>query len=295
MVNQHSRAGGGGGVRTYRIAIDGDLVVADARGEAHQEAVLLLHGFTGDRTVWDEVARELAATHRVVVTDLPGHGDTRVRDEAGRHAMSHTCRLLEGVAAALAIERCTVVGYSMGGRLALHAALELPHLVERLILESASPGLATEQERGARREADEELARFVETSPIEAFVDRWEALPLFATQRALPADARSRIRRRRLACDRRSLAASLREMGTGAQAWLGDRLAQVSAPVLLIAGERDARFAGIARDMLRSLPDARLCVIPGAGHDVHTEAPADFLHVVRDFLQQGEHRCRSSG
>lgn len=280
---------------THRIAIDGDLVVADVRGEAHQDAVLLLHGFTADRAAWDGVARSLAVTHRVVVPDLPGHGETRVRDEAGRHGMSHTCRLLEGVTAALAIERCCLVGYSMGGRLALHAALEMPELVERLVLESASPGLATDEERGARRAADEELARFVESHSIEAFVDRWEALPLFATQQALLPEVRRQIRRRRLACDRSGLAASLRQMGTGAQAWLGDRLAKVAAPVLLIAGERDAKFAAIARDMLRSFPDGRLCVIPGAGHDVHTEAPAPFLGAVCDFLQQGDYECRSTG
>jgi 2-succinyl-6-hydroxy-2,4-cyclohexadiene-1-carboxylate synthase len=280
---------------THQIVIEGDLVVASVRGEAHQDAVLLLHGFTGNRSAWDEVERALAITHRVVVPDLPGHGETRVRDEAGRHGMAHTCRLLEGVMAAFAIERCTVVGYSMGGRLALHAALEIPTLAERLVLESASPGLATEMERRARREADEELARFLESHPIEAFVDRWEALPLFATQQSLPPEARSQIRRRRLACDRGGLAASLREMGTGAQAWLGDRLAKIRVPALMIAGERDAKFATIARDMLRSLPDGRLRVIPGAGHDVHTEAPGAFIDVVRDFLLQGDYECRSSG
>jgi len=288
-------------VTTHRIAVDGDLVVADVRGAAngardgHARTVMLLHGFTGDRTGWDDVARELAVTHRVVVPDLPGHGETRVREEAGRHTMSHTCRLLEGLAAALAVERCAVVGYSMGGRLALHAALETPQLIERLVLESASPGLATEHERRARREADEELARFLESHPIEAFVDRWEALPLFATQRALSADAREPIRRRRLACDRRGLAASLREMGTGAQTWLGERLGKVVAPVLLIAGEHDAKFTGIAHQMLQSFPDGRLRVVPGTGHDVHTEAPAAFLEVVRDFLLQGDYECRSSG
>ena len=280
---------------THRLAIGGDLVVASVHGDGHTDAVLLLHGFTGDRTAWDEVARALATTHRVVVPDLPGHGQTRVHDEAGRYSMSHACRLLERLAAVLAIERFTVVGYSMGGRLALHLALAAPTLVERLVLESASPGLARDEERQARRESDEELARFLESQPIEAFVDRWEAQPLFATQRALPRDVQSRIRDRRLACDRDGLAASLRGMGTGAQAWLGDRVARIGAPVMLIAGERDPRFVAIARDLSLSLHDARLCVIPGAGHDVHTEAPAEFLDVVRDFMQQGDYECRSSG
>jgi len=282
-------------VTTYRIALDGDLVVVDVRGESHHEAVLLLHGFTGDRTSWDQVARELALTHRVVVPDLPGHGETRVREEPGRHGMSHTCRLLEGVARVLAIERFIVLGYSMGGRLALHTALEMPQLVERLVLESASPGLAEDDERRVRRASDEEVARFIESRPIAAFVDRWEAQQLFATQRALPLDIRSRIRARRLACSRKGLAASLREMGTGAQAWLGDRLGEVVVPVMLIAGERDAKFAAIARDMLPSFRDARLCVIPRAGHDVHTEAPAAVIDLVRDFMQQGDYECRSSG
>jgi 2-succinyl-6-hydroxy-2,4-cyclohexadiene-1-carboxylate synthase len=282
-------------VTAHRIVLDGDLVVVEVRGDSHAGTVLLLHGFTGDRSVWDEISRELAATHRVLVPDLPGHGETRVREGAGRHTISHTGRLLGGVAAALGIERLTVIGYSMGGRLALYTALARPDLVDRLVLESASPGLAGDDERRTRRQSDEELARFLESHPIEAFVDRWEAQPLFATQRALSLGTRTRIRERRLACDRNRLAASLREMGAGAQAWLGDRLTEVEAPVLLIAGERDAKFAGIARDMLRSFPDGRLRVIPGAGHDVHTEAPAEFLAVVRDFLLQGDYECRSSG
>ena len=284
-----------GGVTTRRIAIDGDDVVVDVRGEEHPDTVVLLHGFTGDRTAWDDVAGALAVRHRVVVPDLPGHGETRVRDGAGRHGMPHACRLLERLMAALAVERCAVVGYSMGGRFALHVALAMPQLVDRLVLESASPGLAADGERRARRAADEELARFLESFPIEAFVDRWESLPLFATQRALPGETRSRIRRRRLGCDREGLAASLREMGAGAQSWLGDRLAEIAAPVLLIAGERDAKFTDIARDMLRSLRDGRLFVVSGAGHDVHTEAPAAFLDAVRDFLLQGDYECRSSG
>lgn len=177
-----------------------------------------------------------------------------------------------------------LVGYSMGGRIALHRALRRPGRVRRLILESASPGLETAEDRARRRDADEVLARRIVTGGIEAFVDGWEALPLFASQRRLPDDVRRRHRERRLANDPRSLAAALRELGTGTLPSLWDSLEEVRTPTLLIVGALDEKFVEIGHRMTESMTDAHLTIVPHAGHTVHLERPGAWLELVTDFL-----------
>ena len=172
------------------------------------------------------------------------------------------------------------------GRTALQLAVRHPQLVSALVLEGASPGLAAAQERAARVAADEALAERIERDGVEAFVDEWEALPLFATQVALPRERREAIRAGRLAGSAVGLANSLRGMGTGAQEPLHDRLAEVRAPVLMIAGALDEKFSEIARGMARSLPHATIEVIADAGHAAHVERPAAFGDAVLAFLRR---------
>jgi 2-succinyl-6-hydroxy-2,4-cyclohexadiene-1-carboxylate synthase len=275
---------------TLRFIERDGLLVADDRGPAAADAVLLLHGFTGDRSTWSPVAERLAMRRRVIVPDLPGHGATRletVPDLAG------TMRMLAELLAVLGVRAAAVVGYSMGGRLALAFALAAPARVDALVLESASPGLATEDERRRRRAADEALAASIERDGIAAFAARWEAEPLFATQ---PGPVRARLREQRCRNDAAGLAASLRRMGTGAQPWLGDRLPELRRPVLLVTGERDDKFGRIARAMESALPDAQHVVVADAGHAVHLERPDVFGAAVETFLdQRKEGACRSNG
>lgn len=275
---------------TVRVLERDGIVVADDLGPASERAVLLLHGFTGDRSTWHPLAERLAARRRVIVPDLPGHGDTRLRavpDMAGTTAM------LGDLLATVGVRSTTPVGYSMGGRVALHVALSALVPVEGLVLVSASPGLATEAERRRRCDDDDALAASIERDGVAAFAERWEAQPLFATQ---PAALRARLRARRVAASGPGLAASLRRLGTGAQPWLGDRLGALGCPVLLVTGEHDGKFQRIAAAMEGAIPHARHVVIPDAGHAVHLERPDAFGAVLETFLDQREdHACRSSG
>ena len=120
---------------------------------------------------------------------------------------------VEQVAAALSLARMHVVGYSMGGRVALSLAVAHPDRVASLLLVGASPGLAEAEERAARIKADEALARQIEQDGLERFVDYWMALPLFASQSVLGEDALARARTQRLRSDPAGLANSLRGMG----------------------------------------------------------------------------------
>jgi 2-succinyl-6-hydroxy-2,4-cyclohexadiene-1-carboxylate synthase len=167
-------------------------------------------------------------------------------------------------------ERFTLVGYSQGGRIALHAALAHPQRVERLVLIGASPGLADPGEREARRLADERLADRIEKMTIEQFAAEWARTPVLAD--VDPAVA-ARAHADRLRSTPAGLAAALRGLGTGALPSLWDRLRELTQPVTLISGVRDTRFQAVASGMAALLPNATVVTVPGAGHAVHLERP----------------------
>jgi 2-succinyl-6-hydroxy-2,4-cyclohexadiene-1-carboxylate synthase len=169
----------------------------------------------------------------------------------------------------------------MGGRIALYSAFS--GYFRALILESASAGLADATERDQRRHSDEILAASIERNGIEAFVRHWENLPLFASQRALPADIRQELRVQRMSNTTTGLAHSLRGMGTGMQPGLHTQLPTLDLPVLLIAGELDPKFCAIAQHMGQLLPQSQVQIVANAGHAVHLEQPLTFQKLVKAF------------
>lgn len=265
-----------------RIEANGLSYHVETAGEG--APLLLLHGFTGSAAAWHPFLPDWSRRFRTVAVDLPGHGRTGAPRDSARYrteaAVDDLCRLMDR----LSIGRAAVLGYSMGGRLALSLAMLRPERVAALILESSSPGLASAEERVARVKQDEALADRIEREGIERFVDYWENLPLFASVKRLPDDVRERLRRGRLANRTHGLAGSLRGMGTGVQPSWWHRLPELNVPVQLITGERDAKFRGIAERMQRALPDCRLAVVPDAGHLVHVEKPELFATIVVNFL-----------
>lgn len=274
----------GPGPRERRVPVEEGLALrVHERGAG--PPLLLLHGFTGSVEAWGEpLLAALACGHRVLAVDLHGHGRSDAPADPARLTVERVVDDLARVLEALDAPRATWVGYSMGGRVALAAAALRPGRVDRLVLESASPGLASAEERRQRREDDEARARDLEEGGIEAFVERWMALPLFATQRSLPRPVREAERRRRLGNRPGALAASLRGMGTGSQPSFWEALPSVRAPALLLTGAEDAKFRGLADAMAASLPDARRRDVAGAGHAVHLEAPDAWIEAVRGFL-----------
>jgi 2-succinyl-6-hydroxy-2,4-cyclohexadiene-1-carboxylate synthase len=179
-----------------------------------------------------------------------------------------------------------VLGYSMGGRLALALATSHPDRVRSLILESASPGMADEQERLARRLADEHLADRIEQGGLAAFVAEWERLPMWESQAALPEVDRLQQKNIRLSHSAAGLTANIRSTGTGAQPSYWELLPGLKTPTLLIAGELDHKFAGIAVNMHVVLPDSRLEIVSDAGHAVHLEQSARYAQLVSQFVAQ---------
>jgi 2-succinyl-6-hydroxy-2,4-cyclohexadiene-1-carboxylate synthase len=219
------------------------------------------------------------------VVDLLGHGQTEAPTDPDRYTIEQSASDLAGLLTTIASGPINLLGYSMGGRLALYFALHYPYLVQRLILESASPGLPDVTSQQERVRSDEQLANAIETQGMVAFVERWEALPLFATQHALPADVQTMLHEQRLRNRPHGLANSLRGMGTGAQPSLWEQLPGLSVSTLLLAGALDEKFKIIAEQMATYLPKATVAIVPDAGHTIHLEQPQAFQTQVINFLQ----------
>jgi len=245
--------------------------------------LVLLHGFTQTGASWEPVRREVGERYRSHAPDLRGHGTA-----SGRRYVTFEA-VIEDIAT-LVDGPFVLVGYSMGGRIALAFALARPERVDRLVLVSASPGLADRGEREVRRSADEALAGEIERSTIEAFAGRWAAQPLFAGQR--PKVAR-RAHDDRLRNTPAGLAGALRGLGTGVMEPLWSHLADLGMPVDLVVGERDLKFRAINERMTEAMLDARLHVITGAGHAAHLENPEALARLVLEVRRPAGRRAEA--
>ena len=246
--------------------------------------LVLLHGFTGSATTWAPLRDALGDRVATLAVDLPGHGASGAPSDPDRYALGSLAGDLTRVLDAFGVGRAAVLGYSLGARAALRFALDHPARVAAVVLESVSPGIVDAAERAARRASDAALADDIEREGIAAFVDRWERLPLWASQHALAPAARAELRAQRLANRPQGLANSLRGAGAAADAPVVERLATLRVPALLVAGALDAKYVAIGRMMEQTMPRAQLRVVANAGHAVHLEQPAAFAALVAEFL-----------
>jgi 2-succinyl-6-hydroxy-2,4-cyclohexadiene-1-carboxylate synthase len=260
------------GVR-YQLEIQGD-----------GPPLVLLHGFTGSTRSWSALVPIFARSHRAIAIDLLGHGLSDSPSDPRRYAIGRAVEDLLEIFDRLDLARVNLLGYSMGGRVALSLAIAMPARIDSLILESASDGIGLAEERVERARSDAALAAFIETEGIIAFVDRWEQVPLFSTQRELPPDVRATLREQRLRGNPIGLANSLRGMGNGVMEPLSARLANVRARTLLIVGALDSKYRQKGEAIAAAMPAARLVVVPRAGHAIHLERPGAFVEAIQDFL-----------
>jgi 2-succinyl-6-hydroxy-2,4-cyclohexadiene-1-carboxylate synthase len=265
-----------------RVRADGAAYSVSTGGEG--PPLLLIHGFTGRGTDWAPFLPALRRRTTTISVDLLGHGRSDSPADPARHAVERQAADMAVVLRELDAVPATVAGYSLGARVALRLAVAEPEAVARLVLESPSAGVADPAARAQRRAADEQLAQLLDGDGIDAFVDRWEDLPLFAPERTLPAAHRARLHAARLRNRPEGLAASLRGAGQGAMEPLHGRLAGVTVPTLVVAGARDEAGADRARAIAAGIPNARLEIMEGIGHAPHREAPQRFRRLLLDFL-----------
>jgi 2-succinyl-6-hydroxy-2,4-cyclohexadiene-1-carboxylate synthase len=232
--------------------------------------IVLLHGFTHTGASWDPVRAALPERYLALAPDIRGHG-------SASGARPVTLEAVLGDLAAQSRDSFILVGYSMGGRIALHAALHLKTGIRGLVLVGASPGIADPAERRVRRRADERLADQIESASIEEVAARWARMPLLSGQ---PAHVAAAARADRLRSTPAGLASALRGLGTGALPSLWGRLEAPGIPATLVVGEHDRKFREIAARMAAELSHADVAVVPGAGHAAHLEAPERVAEII---------------
>jgi 2-succinyl-6-hydroxy-2,4-cyclohexadiene-1-carboxylate synthase len=238
-------------------------------------ALLALHGFTGSPRSWDFLPHQ--PTVRRFVPALVGHsGSAAGPDVVDFEAEVDRLARLSADADAL-----HVVGYSLGARLALGLAIRHPSRVARLTLISGHPGLDSDAERVARRAADERWCELLLTRGSHAFVDAWQAQPLWATQARLDTALLSRKRSERLSHDPLGLSRSLRVTGLAEMPNYRQGLAQLKVPLTLIAGNLDAKFRKLAEQMASTVAHAKVLIADGAGHDLLLERPELITELIR--------------
>lgn len=252
------------------IRIEGPPVT-EGTSFADRSPVVAIHGFTQNIDCWGPFGDLLASAGQTTFVDAPGHGQSQHDSvdlwEAARLTVTSAGH---GV----------YVGYSMGGRIALHAALAHPEALAGLVLIGATAGIRSPKERHERRDADSLLAESLRTEGLEKFLARWLAGPLFAGLTNEQACQHQRLRNR---AD--GLAASLLACGTGSQDDLWDRLAEINVPVLLLSGSEDSKFTDLAQTMLgRFGGPVEHQVIQDAGHCVHLEAPGDAFAAIEQWM-----------
>ena len=252
--------------------------------------LLLLHGFSGSSESLDDAASRLQHRFQTIRLDLIGHGRSPSPTDPSAYSMQSCVAQIVDALDELGIESAHVLGYSMGGRVALALGAWQPERVRSALLVGASAGLADARRRVERVARDEALASRIESGGLISFVDEWMSQALFATQQRLGSRALAVAREQRLASDPIGLAGSLRGMGSGAQPPLQHLLRELRTPLLFVAGERDVKFSAIASSLASLAPEADCCVVPRAGHAVHLEEPEAFGRIANSFFSDMEQR-----
>ncbi|NET42229.1 2-succinyl-6-hydroxy-2,4-cyclohexadiene-1-carboxylate synthase [Okeania sp. SIO2B3] len=254
-------------------------------GKTNKPVILLLHGFMGSSNDFVDFIPQLCKYFCCLTVDLPGHGKTIVTGSDGYYDMENTAIGLIHLLDELKIDNCYLFGYSMGGRLALYMAINFPTRFNRVILESASPGLKTEVERSLRCQSDLRLADKLENSNFQEFLSNWYSQALFKSLRQN--NSFEKVIERRLENKPLELAKSLLNLGTGNQPSLWDKLSNHQIPTLLMVGEFDDKFQAINLKIVELCQVVHLKIIPESGHNIHWENPQKWIESLINFLVEG--------
>lgn len=247
-------------------------------------ALLFLHGFMGTGMDWRPIATHFAGQYFCLLLDLPGHGQNTLVLPQNTLDFDTVCTGLKQLLLELKLQRVTLVGYSMGGRVALYFAVKFPQHVEKLVVESANPGIQDPAARAKRAALDDLRASQILAGGMEDFVDIWYNLELFASLKRFPRRW-ANTNKQRKQNNPQWAAKVIREMSPGRQPPLWSHLSQLKMPVLLLAGVLDTKYATLVSQMGKLIPQASVQIVPNAGHNIHLEQPQMFANYLEYFLQ----------
>lgn len=263
------------------IAIEGCRYYAEVKGSG--PTLVCLHGFAENSGTWEALQLQDC---QMVLVDLLGHGRSAKPRFLEPYGLPVLLRHLHELMAELGCTRYSLLGYSLGGRIALAYGTAYPREVQGLILESSAYGIGDEEQRMLRREQDAWLAREILDKGMEWFAEYWSGLPLFDSQTRLPPAIRAKIRARRLENAPHALANTLLGSGQGVFPCFREQIPALAMPILYIHGEQDEKYKEIGRELTELNPGIRREMVPGAGHNAHLENPVAFEKMVRNFMRE---------
>ncbi|MFM7886340.1 MAG: 2-succinyl-6-hydroxy-2,4-cyclohexadiene-1-carboxylate synthase [Pseudanabaena sp.] len=281
-----------------RVQIGNCGVTYYTEGDPSHPAVLFLHGFMGDRHDFKQAIAKLSKQFYCVAIDLMGHGQTCFIDQSPQDAViaskqeyyytiQANATLVIKFLDFLRLDCCFLIGYSMGGRLALYLTIHFPRYFHKTVLESASAGLRTDAERSDRLAKDQQLATKLENlehGDFRQLLDNWYQQPIFNSLRSHPDFPE--LLEQRLNNTPVQLAKSLRNLSTGMQPSLWEDLPKITMPVLLLAGELDPKFVKINQQMEQLTKYSQLEIVPNCGHNIHFENPELFVKQIQAFFHK---------
>ncbi len=262
------------------ITIDNLRYSVDVRGTG--QPLICLHGFAENLSTWELLQQDNC---QMVLPDLLGHGNSEKPHSLEPYELPVLLRHLHELIGNFGYTTYSLLGYSMGGRLALAYALAYPQEVQQLILESSSYGECDAKNRVNRRNHDIWLANSILENGIEWFNDYWSNLDLFASQSHLSLRVREKISERRLRNAPHALANTLLGTGQGVYPCLKNQISDLSMPILYINGEYDEKYLKVGQEFTQLNPRIRREIITGAGHNTHIENPNRFSEIVNSFIQ----------
>jgi len=252
--------------------------------DKEKSTILFLHGFTGKSVDWKDVAEQVDERFNKIALDLVGHGKSSSPADIQYYKIESMIDQIDHILSYLSLKKIILIGYSMGGRVALSFAIEKSDFIKGLILESTTAGIKSEKERTERKNSDDELAAYLEKNNFESFIDKWLDKEIFGTIRRFSNVKIKTIKEEKLKNSRAGLANSLRGFGTGNMDYLGDKLSELKMPVLLLSGQLDSKFTKLNAEMQKQIPNSKHVVVSNAGHNIHLEEQKKFVKAINKFL-----------
>ena len=279
---------------TLKVQIDNYRFTYFCKGDLSHPAILFLHGFMGDRTEFELTIADISKQFYCVAINLPAHGEIdvikqmtdQIADQDDYYTIQSTANLVIKFLDFLRIEQCFLVGYSMGGRLALYLTIYFPQYFHKVVLESASAGLRTAAEKSNRLAKDQKLATELEHlkhHDFRLFLENWYQQSIFASLRSHPNFPQ--MLEKRLNNSPAQLAKSLRNLSIGMQPSLWEKLSENEVPLLLLVGELDLKFVQINQQMQQLCKLSQLEIVPNCGHNIHFENPNLFIEKIQSFFK----------
>lgn len=251
-----------------------------SNGYKSSEAIVLFHGFLGSSADFYFLLSELSNYQYSIAFDLPGHGKSIFLSEAS-YLINNTIVSLYYQLHSLSIKKVHLVGYSMGGRIALSFANAYPEMISSLTMISSTAGLKTEEERHQRIENDAKIIDKIQTMAMEDFLHFWYSQQIFS----FSSERVKSILSQRLMNDKSEIIKSLKFAGTGMMTPLWDKLPNLNFPILLLSGKKDKKFVRICEEMHKLMPNSRNIVVENSSHNLLLDAPADTLNHISNFIK----------